>query len=273
MTVWAAVDVGGTSIKTGTVHGLDVAPGPTFPALADGDRTTVLGALADAVRSAVDRSGVPDLAVSVPGPFDHTAGMSRMSHKFAAISGVELRPWFARAGAIGRIHFVDDAEAMALGAVHHARPARRRVLVIALGTGFGSALVVDGRPVRAVDDVVVGRLWERVADDGRALDRIISATGLAAALGVPPDELAARVGRSRGDDATIDAWARLAGRELARCVHDVRAEQVLVAGGASPVVDLVRDVWTSELGVEIERVDRPGLALLGAALDAQAANT
>lgn len=275
---WAAVDVGGTTLGIGgcRADGAMVAAA-SIAAHAAADRATVVGALARAAAVALDLTSATRLVVAVPGPFDHAAGVSAMTHKFGAIRDVELRPALrARLEPPpDPIVFVDDAEAMAVGAVERSGRTTERVLVVAFGTGFGSALVADGAPVPRVGDHIVGRLWDRRLPDGTPLDDLLSARGLADALAVAPADLR-RTLASIDADATaserLATWSGRASGALRQVAADVGADSIVVGGGAAPVLDLVGPAWAEAIGVPVERTEGDGHALLGAVRLAQAAS-
>jgi len=85
--------------------------------------------------------------LAMPGPFDFTAGISRMRHKLPYLYGVELRkPLTRRFGwEEGQVGFLHDSAAFLLGEVR-AGAARgvARAVGITLGTGVGSAFAADG---------------------------------------------------------------------------------------------------------------------------------
>ncbi len=93
------------------------------------------------------------IAMAMPGPFDYEEGVSRIHNltKYDNLYGVNLR----RAMAVRfprvapeAVRFVNDAQAALLGEVHcGAAVGVSRVMGLTLGTGVGSAFVVDGRIV------------------------------------------------------------------------------------------------------------------------------
>jgi glucokinase len=150
-----AIDLGGTAVKLGRF---------------DDDRLTAsheielergelsLDALADAVDRFVQTAGTPQAAVSappdaigiaVPGIVDPAGTRLIAAHgKYAALHDVDLVAWSAaRLGAPAIVE--NDARAALVGETSSgvARGARDAVL-LTLGTGIGTAALVDGRPLR-----------------------------------------------------------------------------------------------------------------------------
>ena len=197
----AVLDVGGTSIKVGaalvtsgpgtnaTTHGVpEVMITDAIPTLAKSDSDTVLHQLAVATESALASAqalGTPrGLAIAFPGPFDLDAGrpLIRGLEKFESIHEMDLRKALRQRVDLADlpIVFVRDSEAAGVGeAVYGAGRDGRRVLTIAIGTGFASCVTDAGRVVEQVGDQQVEHLHQMDVPDGR-VDDVLSARGLAA---------------------------------------------------------------------------------------------
>lgn len=159
-----ALDVGGGSVKSGrvslgerTVQGLRNDPIDSY-----GDADTILDALAAAIGAQAAHSAPQDIAgvaFGFPGPMDYdkgicyiqTPGVSYASTKtkFGSIYGVDvgaaLRKRLHRPDLV--VRFRNDAEAAILGeAIYGAGASYRRVVGVTLGTGLGSAFLIDGVP-------------------------------------------------------------------------------------------------------------------------------
>lgn len=80
------LDVGGTFIKC--------SDGRTVPVDSDGSREDIVSSLCLALQSPMEYGRV---AVAIPGPFDYSAGIFRMDHKFAAVKGESFRSLAAEA--------------------------------------------------------------------------------------------------------------------------------------------------------------------------------
>lgn len=233
MATVGALDVGGTNIKSGRVSDGVVELCPTIPARSHESAEVVLGQLAAAVRGtgAVDR-----IAIAMPGPFDHAAGISRMLdvNKFESIHDIALEPELRRRARLGDqpISFLHDAEAAGVGeAVAGAGAPYHRVLTITLGTGVGSCLTAGGAVVRRVGHLSVDELAMRATPHGRA-DDVLSVRGLAELAGVERHELAAALDGPRGDDILAEYGRRL-DAFLAPAVEELDAEVVVFGGGAA----------------------------------------
>ncbi|HWI61286.1 MAG TPA: ROK family protein [Symbiobacteriaceae bacterium] len=153
-----ALDVGGTSVKAGLVDSagdLVGTPGQ-FPLRTEGDAGQILSDFEAILRELWGRAGgcpIAGIGVGMCGPMDYERGISLIQglSKYDAIYGVNLpAEWRLRLGLPGSfpIRFANDAAVFALGeSLYGAGRGRRRVMAVTLGTGCGSAFVVDGRVV------------------------------------------------------------------------------------------------------------------------------
>src|SRR5512137_190 len=97
----AAVDMGGTFLKfavvvpTETDHATLARTFRRVP-MSDTSERSVADVLAEALDSAITAAArlsiaVTGIGICTPGPFDWDRGVSRMSHKFQSIRGLDLR--------------------------------------------------------------------------------------------------------------------------------------------------------------------------------------
>ena len=268
-----ALDVGGTSIKSGLVFGLtEVRAVRSDHVDADGPAPAIVGALAttiDRLASSLPADVEAPVAIAFPGPFDYRNGVPQLTHKFAAIAGRPLEPTL-RAECrhrIGPISFVNDAAAAGAGAVGQLGDAApRTVLVITLGTGLGSSLLEEGRLIERRSGIVIGELWAE-QHRGEQADQLFSATGLARVLDVPARDLAAVC--YLDDERTthrIEEWGAELGRFLRPIVEAVDAGLVVVGGGAAGAFSRFRSSLGAELRVPATPVpDATDAPLIGAA--------
>jgi glucokinase len=240
--VTAALDVGGTSIKSGVVRGEDVELLTTVPSRSGEVAEVVIGQLLAASGAAIATAGpaLSALAIAVPRPFDLERGIPllRGLHKFEAIHGVELRPILRDRTGIGArpITFVGDAEAAAVGEARFgAGRGVDRVLTITLGTGMGACLTDRGAVVTAVGDAVVEDLHDRATPDGRA-DDVFSARGMAEHLDVDPTSLPAAI-MAEGSSAVLGDFGRRLGAFLSPIMREFDADTVVIGGGLAGSFD------------------------------------
>lgn len=242
-----ALDVGGTSIKSGLVEVPGTVRGPVraTPFDSAGPAGAVLGTFASLLWAHAQEGEVDGLAVGFPGPFEYAAGICRVrgvGGKFEALYGMDLGEEFA--GVLDlprdRVRFRNDAQAAVVGEARHGAGAgATRVVGITLGTGLGSAFLVDGAPV-VIGEAVPrgGELYHLPAyEDGPQADDVFSKRGLEARLGGTP--VAEAAARARGGDASVfEAWGRDLGCFLAEPLERFGAERLLVLGGIAGAADL-----------------------------------
>ena len=149
----------------------------------------LLGQWAGAALDAVQQAGifsVTHAGIAMPGPFEYATGISRLTHKFAALNGWNVgqalsEHWAGTPLAHVPVRFANDAALWALGE-WWAGAARgtQRMIGVTLGTGLGSGFINQGQIVSAGDQVPPnGEIWwvpylDGIAEDyvsGRALVR------------------------------------------------------------------------------------------------------
>lgn len=137
-----------------------------------------LGSLIERVLRGAPAAGAPrPVGLSFPGPCDYARGVVRLRPpgKYGALFGLNLATWLtnrlARAGG-GPVRFRNDADCFAWG--EHAirrNGASGNTLALTLGTGFGSAFILDGALCAAGPRVPPdGHLYNQPCLAGRADD-------------------------------------------------------------------------------------------------------
>lgn len=252
-----ALDVGGTSIKSGLVELPATVRGElrATPFDSAGPAGAVLGTFASLLWShAQEVEELYGLALGFPGPFEYHSGICRVrgvGGKFEALYGVDLGEEFA--GALDlprdRVRFRNDAQAAVVGeALHGAGKGVAQVVGVTLGTGLGSAFLRDGEPVVEGDEVPRGgELYHLPAhQDGPQADDVFSRRGLEERLGARgPTSIQEAAARARAGDreaATVFRhWGRDLGDFLAGPLARFQAERLLVLGGIAGSADLFGD--------------------------------
>lgn len=173
-------DIGGTHITCAAVNTENGAIAEntlsraTYPH--DAPAAVILSSWASALNDTLakcDPEAPAGIGFAIPGPFDYRGGISNMKHKFRNLYGMHipsvLQPLLKTALPM---RFINDATAFAIGEAWQGEgKGYRRVVVITLGTGFGSAYIEDGLPVTTGDRVAKeGCLWhlpfkDSIADD------------------------------------------------------------------------------------------------------------
>ena len=149
-----AVDAGGTALKTALVLA-DGSPLPAsrlkVPVPSDGSAAQIQAAYQDMARQQAGLAArlglkLSGIGVAICGPFDFTLGLSRMTHKYPAIQGIPMRPWFEAIAGPLPVHFIHDSTAFMLGETWHGPHAGfARICGVMLGTGFGFGAMLDGQ--------------------------------------------------------------------------------------------------------------------------------
>ena len=209
------VDVGGTGIRAalvdegGNIHG-EIHSIEMHAHMGQGTFLTNLIQLLHAVWNKKSASTILGIGFGMPGPFDYERGISQMRGvaKYDSLYGIDLLSELRTRLKLSRnlpIRFINDAAAFALGEWYFGKvKAYGRVLALTLGTGCGSAFLVDGKvsspkegvgssgyvfdlPYQKsiVDDYISSRgilgLWAKITTEHQlALDPTIDVEGLAA---------------------------------------------------------------------------------------------
>lgn len=241
----AVLDIGGTTMSAGVVDETFGLVGAVADVASNADATSpepILGTLTQLiskVRDVGDANGhrIDLLVVCAPAPFDYAAGRSLMTHKFGALFELDLRSVLEEASGC-EVAFVNDADAYAAGAwVKYGKP-EGRAGGLTLGTGLGSAFLVNGDPIHDGPDVPDGgEIWSLRYEAGIVED-YVSSNAIRVAygeggggVGISVEEIA---GLAReGDPAASAAFADY-GRHLGRAIvagFGPFAPQRLAVGG------------------------------------------
>ena len=185
MTLLPALEVGGTHVSCGLVDGQTwTLPNPPARLALDahGSTSELLEAFAT-VAGQIAASAGAIWGVGMPDPFDYEAGIGRFHSvgKFESLANVDVR-----AALIDRItprpgdvRFLNDAEAFLLGEwTVRGAPTHEKWAAVTLGTGVGSASLVDGELVRTGYPIPPGGRAHRLTVDGAPLEDVMSRRAL-----------------------------------------------------------------------------------------------
>ena len=279
-----ALDVGGTSVKSGIVAREGRVIGEVAQTAIDSSRDadTIINTLAQIVRQHQALLKPEDwlgIGVGFPSPFDYEKGIAYIKdlHKYESIYGMNIADALRERVRVGNrpIRFRNDAEAAIVGEYFYGGgSAYHRVIGITLGTGFGSSFLVDG--VRQSEGEGVppdGWLFpEMVENVNLRADDVFSRRGLEQLLrkaGFPSEIPEAAMMAREGDAAAraiFESFGRDMGTFLVRYSKPFRAEAILVLGGITGAFDLFRDALASVVNIPVLPAVRGSeAALLGAA--------
>lgn len=244
------LDVGGTFIKC--------SDGRSIPVDSNGSRDGIVAAFREACRTDAGSPADVQLRAAVPGPFDYAGGQFLMKHKFAAVYG----EYFADLVGIPRenCRFAHDVNCMLLGECGDGCTVN--TALVALGTGLGFAMCVDGKILENELGSPMLSIYNRPFRDG-VLEDYASKRGVTRLwLGQFPKqeteitvkEIAERA--RAGEKEAALAFSRMGGilgEILAPIVKEYRIERLLLGGQISRSADLFIPSLRNEL---------PGLAIL-----------
>lgn len=154
-----ALDVGGTSLKSALVALNGLLLENTFqktPIDSQGSAEAIIGTFIKVLKSAFQTAEdlgleVAGIGIGMPGPFDYGKGVSLMKHKFGAIYDLNLKREFIQHLDLEEsflIRFEVDTWAFLRGeAWRGAAQGYDRVVGLTLGTGLGSAFMIDNQMV------------------------------------------------------------------------------------------------------------------------------
>lgn len=264
-----ALDVGGTSVKSAlVVDGVvrSATGGEIVHTRMDSqaDADVILGTLAAIVGGHLAEAGAVDgVAMGFPGPFEYATGVSRILgvEKFESIYG-----WDVGASLRGRlnapdlpIRFRNDAEAAIVGEARFgAGRGFHRLIGLTLGTGSGSAFLIDGVPQIGGPGVPPNGWIYPLLFEGHQADDVFSIRGLVGrchAAGIAVDDVHAAADLAHaGDDSARRIFAEF-GRDLGVFMRplavDFRADGLVVLGGIANAFDLFGAALQEELPVEV----------------------
>jgi len=238
------LDVGGTFIKC--------SDGRSVPVDSNGTREEIIAAFREAVGSATE------VRAAVPGPFDYATGHFLMKHKFAAV----YDEYFADLIGLPRenCRFIHDVNCMLLGEVrNYASHSRnfRNCAIIALGTGLGFAMCVNGEILKGELGSPKVSIFNRPYREG-VLEDYASKRGVLRLYG--RDDLTVKEVADKahaGEQKAIDAFASMGtiiGEAIAPIMEEYKIETLLLGGQISRSHDLFEKYIAAELPECIKEV-------------------
>lgn len=280
---YAALDVGGTFIKYTLVSPEMefVLPVRAEPVASLGNADEILGAFRRVAATLTAEAGgrrIAAVCIAICGPMDYENGIFRMTEdKYRAVFGMNLKTELRRGFAIGEgvpVTTTHDVQAFLLGnGVIDPALRQGRVMAITLGTGLGSAFMIDGRIIRPGDGVPDKGLGRLPYGDGKVENYI----GAEALRRLYPGgrytvkELAERA--EQGDGDAINVFRRLGtvlGDAALPIVADFKPDVIILGGQIANAEALFLPETRRAIKVPIRRTsDQERAALLGAIVSAR----
>jgi glucokinase len=272
------IDFGGTAVKLGVLSAGAPLATSRFPV---DDGVDPLGRAESAARDLIMAAGVDVTAVGValPGVVDRRAGTLVRAHdKYTSLAGVDVRAWAEQAfGAPAAIE--NDARAALVGeTVHGVAAGARDAVLMTIGTGIGTAAMIDGVVLRGATDhagILGGHVTVDIDAAACNCGNVGCAESLAStwALRTHPDlrALVEAAGHDRGARDVLDRFVRVWGAALVTLCHAYDPAVAIVSGGVLAARDAIvpgltahleRHLWSSAHRPVVVVPDRPDLSVL-----------
>ncbi|MES0020324.1 ROK family protein [Mesorhizobium sp. M0036] len=238
-----AIDLGGTNLRaavsTGDVGALEALGSEPAPATLDAFIARIDALCAEA-------GSAEALGIAVPGLVE--GSVCRWIPNLPFLDGVDIQPLFPKL----RVALGNDAQiALLAEAVEGSAKNMSDAILLAIGTGIGSAVLANGRIVAGAHGGACSFGWacadvkdhgeersgwlERVAS-GRALDALAGQIGLADGRQL----IAAAQAGELAALTLLELPARQLGTALAGAVALLDPQAVLISGGLAEALDVIR---------------------------------
>ena len=175
------VDIGGSHLSCALIDNstLEKIPGSIVRKSYDHtlDANSIFDIWSKAIITALDfippHSDFQGIGFAIPGPFEYANGISKMKQKMVSLFDNHIPTELNRKLGFDhgiKMRFINDATSFAIGeSLMGQGKSHKKVVVITLGTGFGSAFLEDSLPiVDRLDVPKEGCLWHLPFKDGIA---------------------------------------------------------------------------------------------------------
>jgi glucokinase len=248
---------------------------------------TIIRSWCNAIQQTLGKAGIElptGIGLAMPGPFDYVNGIALFEGvgKFDHLNGVNVAEEMQKLLAFPDpvpVRFMNDATSFGVGAVWlEPELAPRNVLALTLGTGFGSAFIIDSLPVITDERVPeMGCVYHLPYRDGIA-DDTFSTRGMIKAYkehsgytvgGVK--EIADRAGTDEHAAETFREYGAGLSEFLAPWVEKAAITDIIIGGNVTRSYDLFREPFEqgfSDRGLNVSvRIsdDTEQMAILGSA--------
>lgn len=182
-TITIGVDIGGGHVFSAAFDAFDqkiIADSRSYRKInSKGTVGEIMQEWGDALRktlSKIDVGQLKGIAFAMPGPFDYKKGIAKFekNDKYESLKNVDIGKEISTMNGLPDvpIRFINDATAFAIGVSAYGEgKLYKRVVVLTLGTGIGSAFVENGMPIFSGSHVPsLGCLWHLPYKDGMVDD-------------------------------------------------------------------------------------------------------
>jgi glucokinase len=255
-----ALDIGGTTVDAACISadGAEIGKLRESSSPSTGTKDEIVNEFAHvigAARGRADGAEVTACGVAMPAPFDYSAGVSYMEHKFPAIYGAPLGALLRQETGLPA-YFVNDGDAFGLGVGWRQLPDTKRFVALTIGTGLGAGFIEDGEVVQDGDRVPSGgEVWNLPFGDG-ILEDHVSARAVVARYSpgqgdhhsYSAKEISERA--LRGEPRAIDAYRALGtalGSGLAPVLKRFGPEKVVIGGHVGKALEVFRPAMQQAL--------------------------
>ncbi len=216
----------------------------------------ILDSWAAAVRKSIAFAEIGKLrgvGFAMPGPFDYAKGIALLKNvdKYESLYGLNVGDELKKRLGLERelpFRYVNDAMAFAMGECWLGKAsAYNRVAAVTLGTGFGSAFLLDGVPLTGGDEVPeMGYVYnipygESIADDYFSTRWFVREYAGRTGQALPGvKEIAAQTGHEPEAVGLFEDYGDHLGRFLAPLLKNFNAGCLLIGGNVSGAWPLFR---------------------------------
>jgi len=194
------LDVGGTEIKGAVVNckgKLIESTISKYPSKSGESKEVILTNFVNIIRNLIKISKHKNakyfgVVLAFPGPFDYEKGISYIKgvNKYESIYGVNIYNYLKSKIKEDRylsevflenfrVCFENDARVFALGEYNSLKETKyKRVVVVTLGTGVGSAFINNGKIVKKVSGIPEGGYIYNIKIDNTTIEESLSARGI-----------------------------------------------------------------------------------------------
>ena len=210
------------------------------------DSETILKAWSEAIEECIKYIDIKELigiGFAMPGPFDYESGIAMFEgvQKFDSLNGINVKLEIKRRLKLSdktNIRFMNDATCFAIGESWlGAAAGYHKAMALTLGTGFGSAFVVDGIPVDKGEGVAdFGCIYhipyrDAIADDYFSTRWFINEYKVKTGKTIHGvRELALNVTRDKAAQDIFHDFGKRLGEFLVQWVVDFKTECIVIGG-------------------------------------------